>query len=888
MKRLYIVLIVVLVLTSGGRARGAEMRRPVSPLRPMWLVHVSSLDREDVVQTVDGLPDDLKPYVALNLAFSYTADPALVEQWLGQCRDKGVWVMIQPSSGHTHYMDPVNIAQYEDYYRKYPNLIGYNFCEQTWGFTQDTFLDRLELYCKLLEIGSKYGGYLYINDTQSVSNNPYNTISKMKKYARYAECVRRYSPNLIYGDKTTTGLGYYDNESATFGMFLGGFADNYAVRYDQFSWSYSGRAKLFGEEYGWQIPNALAWFTCPESLAGISIAEHLMMSGATVIDGPEISTLMVMRHGRLTPGGKNVVTDVLRKVIDGTLRIPTREEVRARVKAAYVCNSSSTVDDPLYTGLYGMDGEKKQNRTYLKRTGRYLTVPTFASMPEDGLFDVVVAQTGEQSYANRWPTEAAKAEELDRLYPEEYTGTMYVGRADNRLLAYNNCINTDKGEQADIPLKYNSCEAVRLDFTPHTFALIEERADALQIYLNNYRTDKAALWEQYPSVSEDDGLERMEYGDPMQYMEDVFIDNPTDRQLRQSVIAVRGCTARPAVTWKDRGDHPSSSVKEEYADGTLTLTRMHNGPLDISIQCAGSNQDRLPAPTFAAVESIPQPDMQADIVPDEQAYDFEDMAEGDALTASTQPWLAADGAGAAVITQYGGSLALNPTAIGTGTNRVGIANLTRFGAEQDYAVTWKEYTTSVSKGGVLMRGTYADGGANPGLMDGYYFQVNTDLARGNTRVAIRKVTNKADGTTQFDNGQQGEAVLPAPEAGRPRWYRATCQNNLLTLEYSDDGQNFKQAIRRVDYKYHEAGITQLLWGIGAPDVKTTYYDDIRLTYLSDTAATGIGDIHTVTAPSSQNDAWYTLQGVRVALPTAPGVYIRGGRKYVIRREFGIR
>ena len=79
-----------------------------------------------------------------------------------------------------------------------------------------------------------------------------------------------------------------------------------------------------------------------------------------------------------------------------------------------------------------------------------------------------------------------------------------------------------------------------------------------------------------------------------------------------------------------------------------------------------------------------------------------------------------------------------------------------------------------------------------------------------------------------------------------------------------------------------AGVTQLLWGIGVPDVKTTYYDDIRLTYLSDTAATGIGDIHTVTAPSSQNDAWYTLQGVRVARPTAPGVYIRGGRKYVIR------
>ena len=861
---------------------GADMRRPVGPRHPMWLVHVSSLDKEDVAQTVDGLPEDLRPYVVLNLSMSHNADPALLDRYLGQCRDKGVWVMIQPSSGHTHYLDAVDVARYEDYYRKYPNLVGYNFCEQAWGFTSETFAQRCELYCKLLEIGSKYGGYLYINDMQSVSNNPWNTISKMKKHARYAECVRRYSRNLIYGDKLTMALGYYDNESACLGMFLGGCADNYAVRYDQFSWSYSGRTSVFGDEYGYEVPNALSWFTCPEALAGISITEHLMMTGATVIDGPEISTLLVMRHGRMTPGGKNVVADVLRKVVDGTLRIPTRQEVLARVKVAYVCDNSSNVDDPLYTGLYSMDGEKKQNRTYLKRTGRYLVIPTFAFMPEDGLFDVVVTQTGSQSYASRWPTEAAKVEELNRLYPEEYTGTMYVGRMDNRILAYNNHINDDTDTQADIPLKYNSCDAVRLDFTPHTFAVIEEWAEGLQVYLNNYRTDKDALWERYPSVSEDDGLPRMEYGDPMDYMEDTFIDNPTDKTLRRSLITVTGCAAKPTVTINDRGDHPASSVQEQYAGGTLTLAVMHNGPVDISIKCAGNNPDRLDAPTFAAVESIPQPDMTAPIVADELAYDFEDMAEGDALTPTTQPWIAADGAGAAVITQFDGSLALNPVSIGTGGNRVGIANLTRFGAEQDYAVTWKEHTTQTSKGGILMRGKPADGGANPGLMDGYYFQVNTDLAAGKTRMAIRKVVNKAYGTTRFDNGQQGEVTVTAPEAGRPRWYRATCKNNLLTFEYSDDGLTFTRVATRVDNDYREAGVTQLLWGVGVPQVSTTYYDDISLTYLSGTVTTGIGGITAEPTQTAAGDAWYTLQGVCITRPTAPGVYIRGGRKYVVR------
>ena len=882
MKRLPIVLIVVLVLVCGSRAWGVDIRRPVDPLHPMWLVHVTSLDDEDVAQTVDGLPDDVKPYVVLNLAMNHKADPGLLDHYLGQCRDKGVWVMIQPSSGVQHYLDSVNISRYEDYYRKYPNLVGYNFCEQAWGFDDETFARRCELYCKLLEIGSKYGGYLYINDMQSVSNNPWNTISKMKKHPRYAACVRRYSRNLIYGDKLTMALGYYDNESACFGMFLGGYADNYAVRYDQFSWSFSGRTRLFGEEYGWNIPNDLSYFTCPEALAGISIAEHLMMSGATVIDGPEISSLMIIRHGRMTPGGKNVVADVVRKVVYGTIRIPTRDEVRARVKAAYVCNAGSTVDDDLYTGLYGIDGQKKQNRTYLKRTGRYLTVPTFAEVPEGVSFDVIVTQTGDRSYASRWATNEEKTAELNRLYPEEYTGTMYVGRMDNRLLAYNNYINEDKNTQADIPLKYNTCDAVQLDFTPHTFAVIEERADGLEVYLNNYRTDKDDLWLQYPGVSEDDGLPRMEYGDPTRYMEEVFIDNPTDKELRRSVIVVKGCSARPSVTWHDRGDHPASTVSEEYAGGTLTLTVMHNGPLDISLRCAGANTDRTEVTPAEAVADIAQPDMQAPVERPCLAYGFDDMAEGDVLTGATSPWIAAAGAGAARITQYDGSLTLNPTAIGSGGNRIGIANLTRFGAEADYSVTWKEYTTGISKGGVLMRGVYADGGANPGLMDGYYFQAHTNLADGKTRMAIRKVSNKADGTTRLDNGPQGEKTVEAPASGRPRWYRATCKGNLLTFEYSDDGQNFTEVTARTDGRYPDAGITQLLWGIGVPDVKTTYYDDISLTYLTDLSTSAVGGVDARRPSASAGDAWYTLQGVRVARPSAPGVYIRGGRKYVVR------
>ena len=195
-------------------------------------------------------------------------------------------------------------------------------------------------------------------------------------------------------------------------------------------------------------------------------------------------------------------------------------------------------------------------------------------------------------------------------------------------------------------------------------------------------------------------------------------------------------------------------------------------------------------------------------------------------------WIAADGAGSAKTAYADGSLALNPQSQGEGRNTIGIANLTRFGAEADYSITWKEYTTGTSKGGILMRGRPGKAGGNPGLMDGYFFQANTDMAKGTTKMAIRKITNREGAASPLDNGKQGEVTVKAPMPGRARLYRATCKGNLLTFEYSNDGTYFVRALARTDGKYVGSGITQLLWGID--HVSDTYYDDIRMVYLSGT------------------------------------------------------
>lgn len=88
------------------------------------------------------------PYVVFNISLSINLDStnhkglmvqdgyACAKSWLRTCADKGVWTMIQPSSGgQSHFPDYNASTDYEDtifaeFFRDYPNFIGYNYCEQ--------------------------------------------------------------------------------------------------------------------------------------------------------------------------------------------------------------------------------------------------------------------------------------------------------------------------------------------------------------------------------------------------------------------------------------------------------------------------------------------------------------------------------------------------------------------------------------------------------------------------------------------------------------------------------------------------------------------------------------------------------------------------------------
>lgn len=603
-----IKLLVFIFLLSGCLSQGTPLRRALSPTTPMFLFQVQQPDASDPQACINAVPADVRPYTVMMYCMgaqsgTQTNGYAFADYFCNVCQQNGVWCMFQCASGYANTLDNLHTNDYQTLLQKYPNLIGFAFAEQDWGFVAtssewgpSSFPDRLELLANLLPLCSQNGAYLYVNEMQSLSNSGYDPVAKFKASPHFATNTISYKSNYIVGSKFTSGQGYYDNESVSLGVYLSGHAGNYAVRFDEYAWPYSGRSQLYGlVNAGETNLSELPLFSCPEPAQGIPIMDHMMLQGATVIDGPEVPRYSTINQGRLTPCYKNMTGDIFRKILDGTIKIPALTNVLAHTPIAYVCNQNNNLTGGLYGGLYQIDGDGANNTNWFKATGRYSSVPgvyTNAAY-EMSFFTTNVLQS---QYSTRWPTVTAKTNEFNSYFASEYTGNAFVAKRDNQWLTYNNMLNSNMTENASIPLQYNTCTNLSLTYPPQTFAVITESNKSLQIYFNNYFTDKNALW----AVTNDN---------VQAYINSTFISNPPDsttNTTRTTIFQISGCTNTPTYILTNRGSHQPMTNSSTFAGGVFTLTLTGNGPCDITINCAGSaiRTGTIPSPNVM----VPPPD----------------------------------------------------------------------------------------------------------------------------------------------------------------------------------------------------------------------------------------------------------------------------------------
>ena len=584
-----IILSLLAILCSVAAFADAPLRRPINVNQPAWFVHIDNWNDADPQKIIDLIPEDIKPYVIFNISMSISHNEETGEfnrvpngystarSWLRTCAENNVWAMVQCASGGFSHFSETDLRFYEELYRDYPNFVGWNYAEQFWGFDDKfscSFDERLSHFADLMKLARKYGGYTCISFCGNIWSLPLSPLAMMKRNAAFAEQAAAAPQNLIICDKYTMSSMFYEYERMNFGSFIAGYTTNYGIRFDQCGWN----AELESEKDN--MPAA----------AGIApVLNNWLLTGGTINDGPELiwqqdfrtEGTKALSDGYSTrsfsrfPQFDNVSIDLYRKILDGTVRIPTREEVIARHKIVLV-NDINTGDNEtvygspltLYDGLYNMNDAEHHHdqKNWFKKTGRYPTIPVVPTLV-DGLANSIKTQVLRSEYNSRWSTIAKKQAEFNALFPEEYTGDAFAGRVENRWLIYNPH-KSGKTAKAVIPLQYNTCKDITLTMSQYTACLMNEKSEAISLYLNNYRTDVTAL--------------------------------------KNDTIVITGASSQPTYTWRDRSNHSASNiVKETWADGVFTIIIAHNGPLDLDIACAGAATERK-TPVADRVLTVPE------------------------------------------------------------------------------------------------------------------------------------------------------------------------------------------------------------------------------------------------------------------------------------------
>ena len=627
---------VVVLLLWAGLGLSAQSRRPIDSKHPLWLVHVDVWNKADPQKIIDLIPDDVKPYVCMNLSLSCQYDTEknvykmpqnavrTYKSWASVCQHNGMWFTCQPASGgHTHIQDD-DLETFEYFYKRYPNFLGWNYAEQFWGFDEpndrssSTQTSRIALFAKLVNMAHQYGGFLTVSFCGNIWSHLLNPMGMMKRNKDLLTACRNYPEAILWLYKYTTSSCFYNNESVTFGPFFSGLAKSYGVRYDNCGWNGALDA-LLGEGHGKKYPVA----------AGIgTVMEQTAVNGGAVWDGPELiwtedfqnlnnSTVegYTRRNWGTFPGFRNGWIDMFRKIIDGTIHIPTREEVVGRTKVV-VINDISTGNDEekyaawgsLYDGLYKQsdpfnrgNGQWMDNFCYFKKTGRYAAIPLVIGLYDDAA-NAVPVKVKKSNYTSRWSTQTKKVADFNEQYPEVSQGDLYVSRLRNQLVTYTpyTYMNAKKTASAQVPLLYNTCDSLRLTWGKLSSGLVREYADHIDFYLNNYRNDTTTM----------------------------VLDK----------IEVTGVTTQPSYKLTKRVQataNASASYDEEK--GVFTLSIHHNGPLDVTINCTGNATDRATDVLDASALSLDVP-RQPEAYHGEIIIEAEDMDYKSIKSCVTDPY----------------------------------------------------------------------------------------------------------------------------------------------------------------------------------------------------------------------------------------------------------
>ena len=863
----------------------AQQRRPIDNEHPLWMIHIDVWNAADPQKIIDLVPDDIKPWVCMNLSLSCQYDKEnnvykmprsavrTYKSWASVCQQNNMWFTCQPASGGRTHLQTTDLETFEYFFKRYPNFLGWNFAEQFWGFDDADLgsvkqIDQIALFAELVKMSHEYGGFLTISFCGNIWSHGLSPVGMMKRNKNLLQACRDYPEAILWLYKYTQPWCFYNAESTTISPFISGLAKNYGVRYDRCGWC-GAMDGLVGQNTA-KYPIA----------AGIgTVMDQCGINGGAVWDGPETipdecfkeanrSTVdgYTRRNWTTYEGFRGAWIDMWRKVIDGTIRIPTRKEVVDSTRIVILANTTSGSDEDkyatwgtLFDGLYKQNdptnignGQWMDNRCYFKSTGRYRTIPLCVEL-YDSLAKSIPVQLKRATAKSKWSSVAKKQKDFNEQYPVLSEGDLFVSRTQNQLVTYMpyTYMNKKRTATGRVALKYNTCDSLTMTLGMLGSGIVREYADHIDFYLNNFRTDTTTV------VAE--------------------------------TIVIKGATAEPSFTMK-KGLLATGSASAQWDAGTqtYTLTVKHKGGVDVTVNCGGGRTPLLEAPekTPLPLEGLGEaPSYHGPIIIEAENMDYKNVKEIKLVNPYVNYF--------PDIVEFAGNGFVD---LGTSTSGTLRHQLTlRDGEEGEYRISVRYCNTS--KAGKMKT-----------TVNGTATQVDIEKAAKNDwRKATFTATLKAGKNTLLLTNTGGIAMYidqiiytPADlEAEKyqifvrkanygsltPRVTEAAEGDTVIIDIMANEGYGLKelQVINGVNFTM---GTTINLETLSDGNTVLTFVMPDDIVTLKPVFAKGTNVANSIVtlrnANGSQSSAIYDLRGHRVSTPTKSGIYIKNGRKIMIK------
>ena len=417
------------------------------------------------------------------------------------------------------------------------------------------------------------GGLFIWQDMEYIYWKKLNYVNHILKDRELYDLLKSNTENIVIMDKHNGHGRHFASQANILGCWLDDVCGNWGVNLENFLWYEEGFIEYDNIGVAPNEPNPITTAKYPPALYGIDMIADLV-GGATVyaIEGTfSRGGLYHFINGEVvfTPTFYDVLYPFYQMILNGA--VPDKEQVKDKIKVAYkmtipysypLSGNDAHLLQGLYCDSFSFIEEKIDitpyfdcTKDWVPSTGRYYIIPILPiySNPEEVLPESFILNDFTY-FTNLLFINPIKERFFNKYYEETYSGDGVLFDINNYIYIFNS--NENKTINSEQTVNYTLPESnleINTSFAAHTYAVIKESEEKLEIDLCNLRLDADAVC----AGLEDENTFMIDYANGGK------MNNPRD--FRTSVIELTGYDSEPTVTAEGTN---GAKMKTEWNENT--------------------------------------------------------------------------------------------------------------------------------------------------------------------------------------------------------------------------------------------------------------------------------------------------------------------------------